>query len=259
MVLKISNKLTPGTRHSVKYKNINLTNYKKKIFYNKFYSSLKSFTGNKTIRRRIKFKKIISLKKNKILNKLFTCIFVDLLPNSLRRLKIGRFKNIYNLEYFAFTNTFQYPGFINFNFLYLYNSTHPRKLIGHTLPLKFIPINTLISSVFNTTNKKPTFSRSFGSSSIRLKNIKKSKLVLLKLPSSNLKFFPNDTFSCFGELSGLTNKKLIEGKWGYSLKFFKKINVRGVAKNPVDHPNGGRTKAKQPELSPWGWVSKKGK
>jgi len=26
--------------------------------------------------------------------------------------------------------------------------------------------------------------------------------------------------------------------------------VRGVAKNPVDHPNGGRTKAKQPELSP---------
>jgi len=26
--------------------------------------------------------------------------------------------------------------------------------------------------------------------------------------------------------------------------------VRGVAMNPVDHPNGGRTKAKQPELSP---------
>jgi len=25
-----------------------------------------------------------------------------------------------------------------------------------------------------------------------------------------------------------------------------------VAKNPVDHPNGGRTKAKQPERSPWG-------
>ena len=33
---------------------------------------------------------------------------------------------------------------------------------------------------------------------------------------------------------------------------FLVIAVRGVAKNPVDHPNGGRTKAKQPELSPWG-------
>jgi ribosomal protein L2 len=29
--------------------------------------------------------------------------------------------------------------------------------------------------------------------------------------------------------------------------------------NPVDHPNGGRTKAKQTELSPWGWVAKRNK
>jgi ribosomal protein L2 len=42
----------------------------------------------------------------------------------------------------------------------------------------------------------------------------------------------------------------VEGKWGFSFTKFKKINVRGVAKNPVDHPNGGRTKAKQPEKSP---------
>ncbi len=29
--------------------------------------------------------------------------------------------------------------------------------------------------------------------------------------------------------------------------------------NPVDHPNGGRTKAKQPEKTPWGWVAKNSK
>jgi ribosomal protein L2 len=29
--------------------------------------------------------------------------------------------------------------------------------------------------------------------------------------------------------------------------------------NAVDHPNGGRTKSKQPELSPWGWVAKHNK
>ena len=44
--------------------------------------------------------------------------------------------------------------------------------------------------------------------------------------------------------------KFVEGGWGYTQKNKKKITVRGVAKNPVDHPNGGRTKAKQPELSP---------
>jgi ribosomal protein L2 len=26
--------------------------------------------------------------------------------------------------------------------------------------------------------------------------------------------------------------------------------------NPVDHPNGGRTKTVRPERSPWGWVAK---
>jgi large subunit ribosomal protein L2 len=36
-------------------------------------------------------------------------------------------------------------------------------------------------------------------------------------------------------------------------------SVRGVAQNPVDHPNGGRTKTNKPERSPWGWVAKKGK
>lgn len=46
---------------------------------------------------------------------------------------------------------------------------------------------------------------------------------------------------------------------GFLHKAKKKITVRGVAKNPVDHPNGGRTKAKQPELSPWGWIAKRNK
>jgi ribosomal protein L2 len=29
--------------------------------------------------------------------------------------------------------------------------------------------------------------------------------------------------------------------------------------NPVDHPNGGRTKSVQPEKSPWSWIAKKKK
>jgi ribosomal protein L2 len=35
--------------------------------------------------------------------------------------------------------------------------------------------------------------------------------------------------------------------------------TRGVAKNPVDHPNGGRSKIKQPFLNPWGRVAKNNK
>ena len=53
--------------------------------------------------------------------------------------------------------------------------------------------------------------------------------------------------------------ELVEGKYGYSFHKKKTINVRGVAMNPVDHPNGGRTKSVQPERSPWNWVAKKKK
>ena len=40
------------------------------------------------------------------------------------------------------------------------------------------------------------------------------------------------------------------GKAGISNLLGIKPSVRGVAKNPVDHPNGGRTKSCSPERSP---------
>jgi large subunit ribosomal protein L2 len=51
----------------------------------------------------------------------------------------------------------------------------------------------------------------------------------------------------------MKEKKLFKpGKAGYNqIVGFKSI-VRGVAMNPVDHPNGGRTKSFSGEKSPWG-------
>ena len=57
-----------------------------------------------------------------------------------------------------------------------------------------------------------------------------------------------------------TEKKLcVLGKAGYNYIIGKKPKVRGVARNPVDHPHGGRTKTNQPEVSIWGWIAKKNK
>jgi large subunit ribosomal protein L2 len=39
------------------------------------------------------------------------------------------------------------------------------------------------------------------------------------------------------------SKNLTNNKSGFWRKFGSKSVVRGVAKNPVDHPNGGRTKS----------------
>jgi large subunit ribosomal protein L2 len=50
-----------------------------------------------------------------------------------------------------------------------------------------------------------------------------------------------------------TDKKFkVLGKAGTRILSGKKPKVRGVARNPVDHPHGGRTKTNQPEVSIWG-------
>ena len=49
------------------------------------------------------------------------------------------------------------------------------------------------------------------------------------------------------------------GKAGVNILKGKKPKVRGVARNPVDHPHGGRTKTNQPEVSIWGWIAKRNK
>ena len=63
-------------------------------------------------------------------------------------------------------------------------------------------------------------------------------------------------FCITGRVSNLNKKYEIFSKASYNTLLGKKPNVRGVAKNPVDHPHGGRTKTNKPEVSPWGWVTK---
>ena len=46
------------------------------------------------------------------------------------------------------------------------------------------------------------------------------------------------------------------GKAGRSRRRGKRPKVRGEAKNPVDHPHGGRTRGGRPEVTPWGRLTK---
>lgn len=85
---------------------------------------------------------------------------------------------------------------------------------------------------------------------MKLKAKKTVKLILVKLPSEKHYLFMAGTRCFIGKNTNFFTNKYIEGKWGNSLHNTKMLTVRGVAMNPVDHPNGGRTKAKQPEKSP---------
>ncbi len=127
------------------------------------------------------------------------------------------------------------------------------------IKLRDIPINLPVSNIFNKANTKTTFARSSGQQGFKKKIEKKNKLLCVSLPSTNLMYLPSQTWCVLGFSSNLLLNTIYHGMWGSSATWKKKLVVRGVAKNPVDHPNGGRTKSKQPELSPWGWIAKHSK
>lgn len=82
----------------------------------------------------------------------------------------------------------------------------------------------------------------------------------VKLPSGKciwVNFFDS---AFLGRVSNIFNKFIRFSSFISKFKIKKKLqSVRGIAKNPVDHPNGGRSKIKQPFKNPWGRIAKKNK
>ncbi|MCB1712535.1 MAG: hypothetical protein KDH96_08705 [Candidatus Riesia sp.] len=94
------------------------------------------------------------------------------------------------------------------------------------------------------------YSLSIGTYCIKSKTLKKSKLVLINLPSKKSIYCLKESLCICGFVANEITTIFNYGKFGSYLKSKYRTVVRGVAKNPVDHPNGGRTKSKSPEYSP---------
>ena len=128
---------------------------------------------------------------------------------------------------------------------------------GNVILLRFLKKYSLF---FNCGVKnKIIYARSSGTFCQIINILTETNLCKILLPSGARKFVPLDLFVTIGRCSNILNSNIVYGKAGY-LKFNgKKSKNRGVARNPVDHPHGGRTKSNSPEVSPWGWVTKKNK
>lgn len=132
--------------------------------------------------------------------------------------------------------------------------------VGFITQLKHLPITAIFSNVTNTYNNKITYAKA-GGTYCKLKKMKKTKKKLTEviLPSSKTIYLGHLNKAYVGRNTDFTIQQLNEGKYGFGFHKYKNIKVRGVAMNPVDHPNGGRTKTVQPERSPWNWIAKKKK
>lgn len=123
--------------------------------------------------------------------------------------------------------------------------------LGYSLPLKNISIGTLVHNISLKTGNKSKLHRSAGSyAKLIKKNFSKA---LLELNSGKLKYIPLNCIATIGVVSNEYNFLKTMGKAGRSRWLNIRPTVRGVAMNPIDHPNGGgEGKKSSKKLSPWG-------
>ncbi len=79
---------------------------------------------------------------------------------------------------------------------------------------------------------------------------------LISLPSSKRKLLSFWDVGIFSGLKKFKPARFYDCKVGFKRAVGFKVRVRGVAKNSIDHPHGGRTKAIAHPRSPWGWSTK---
>jgi large subunit ribosomal protein L2 len=113
----------------------------------------------------------------------------------------------------------------------------PRK--GSSLPLIDIPEGNSIHSIEIRPNLRFSFVRSAGTFAIIVKKFFRLKKILLRLPSKEEILVDQNIFATLGQVSRPNLKFEAIHKAGWNRYKGKRPKVRGVAKNPVDHPHGG--------------------
>ena len=126
-------------------------------------------------------------------------------------------------------------------------------LPGNSLPLRNIPAGTLIHNLELRPGKGGQLVRAAGASAQLV--AKEDKYALIKLPSGEVRRVLVECRATVGQIGNLDHENESSGKAGRTRWFGRRPKVRGVAMNPVDHPDGGgegRTSEGGTPVTPWG-------
>jgi large subunit ribosomal protein L2 len=88
---------------------------------------------------------------------------------------------------------------------------------------------------------------------------KENGVCQIKLPSGEIRRVVDRCFAMIGQVSNLDHENLVIGKAGRSRWLGIRPHVRGVARNPVDHPMGGgegKSSGGRHPCTPWGKPTK---
>jgi large subunit ribosomal protein L2 len=124
---------------------------------------------------------------------------------------------------------------------------------GNALPLRNVPVGTVVHNVELKPGAGGKLARSAGSS-VQLV-AKEGGMATLRLPSGETRLVAMDCRATVGEVGNAEAELISLGKAGRSRHKRRRPRVRGVAMNPVDHPLGGgegKSSGGRHPSTPWG-------
>jgi large subunit ribosomal protein L2 len=127
---------------------------------------------------------------------------------------------------------------------------------GNALPLKNIPVGTIIHNVEMKPEAGGKLARAAGTF-VQLVG-RDTDYALLRLGSGEVRRVHLECLATIGAVSNPDQQNIVIGKAGRSRWLGIRPVTRGIAMNPVDHPHGGRTNGGMHWVTPWG-ISTKGK
>ena len=132
--------------------------------------------------------------------------------------------------------------------------------VGNCIPLKNIPVGMFVHAIEITPGRGAQIVRAAGGAATLMS--RDDGFAQLRLPSGEIRRVNEDCFATIGQVGNLEHENILRGKAGRSRWLGKRPITRGMARNPVDHPNGGgQGKSKggggwQQVTSPWGILAK---
>jgi large subunit ribosomal protein L8e len=115
---------------------------------------------------------------------------------------------------------------------------------GNVLPLSVLPEGSIICNVECKSGDRGAYARTSGSFAVVVSHDEEKGTTRIRLPSGGKKTVPSTARAQIGVVAGggRTDKPLLKAGRAY-YKYSVKRNcwpkIRGVAKNPVEHPHGG--------------------
>jgi large subunit ribosomal protein L2 len=108
---------------------------------------------------------------------------------------------------------------------------------GNALPLRNIPVGTIVHNVELQSGRGGQLGRSAGAA-ISI-SAKEGEFAILKMPSGEQRMVHLGCRATIGQIGNLDAKNVFMGKAGKKRHLGRRPEVRGVAMNPCDHPHGG--------------------